>query len=52
MTEKQKVGAEDLRIINAALAKGADVMIQNTADGYRIVSSKITVLKRSQERQK
>lgn len=51
MKERDKVGESDLAIINDALGKGADVTIQNTADGgYRIISTKPHVLKRSQER--
>ena len=48
---KNKVTAEDLIIINNALADGADVRIQNTNDGgYRIVSDRVHVLKRSGQR--
>lgn len=48
-----KVTEQDLPEINRALHSGADVMIQNTGDGgYRIISSKPHVLKRSQPRQR
>lgn len=46
-----QVSAEDLPIINKALAEGADVRIQNTGDGgYRIVADRVRLLKRSSER--
>lgn len=42
---RQFLKAEDLELINSALAKGMDVAIQLTKDGYRIVAKKIKVLK-------
>ena len=49
---RDMVCAEDLALINKALAEEADVKIQNTGDGgYRIISCKPKVLKRSQKRQ-
>lgn len=40
------IGTEDIEIINKALASGADVRIQNTKDGCRIVADTVKVLKR------
>ena len=40
------VKPEDLPIINKALAAGADVRIQTTRDGYRIIADTPKVLKR------
>ena len=37
---------EDLEVINKALESGADVRIQNTKDGCRIVADTVKVLKR------
>ena len=38
--------SEDVVIINKALSQGKDVRVQATADGYRIISEKVTVLKK------
>ena len=38
--------SEDVVIINKALSKGEDVRVQATATGYRIISEKVTVLKK------
>lgn len=44
-----KVSEKDLTLINEALGKGLDVCIQNTPDGgFRIVSHRVSVLKRSE----
>lgn len=46
-----KITAQDIDIINEALCKGMDVCIQNTPDGgFRIVSHRVSVLKRSEKK--
>lgn len=48
---RDQVTVDDLPIINKALADGADVRIQNTNDGgYRIVSDRVHLLKRSTQK--
>ena len=48
---RDQVTVDDLSIINKALADGADVRIQNTNDGgYRIVSDRVHLLKRSTQK--
>lgn len=43
------VTEKDLPLINEALSRGNDVCIQNTpGGGFRIVSHKVSVLKRSE----
>ena len=50
---REQVTADDLPIINKALADGADVRIQATNDGgFRIVADRVHLLKRSQPRKK
>lgn len=43
--------SEDVVIINRALSKGEDVRVQATANGYRIISEKVTVLKKKGTKQ-
>lgn len=45
------VQQEDLHIINEALNKGFDVEIQNTKNGYRIISKAVKVLKKTPDKQ-
>ena len=48
---RDQVTAEDLPLINKALADGADVRIQGTNDGgFRIVADRVKLLKRSAPR--
>ena len=42
---KQLLAPEDLTCINEALARGADVRVQVTKGGFRILEDKVKVLK-------